>query len=153
MFGWTVSYPCIKTSDGLFFVPMDCSRTLLDFLSVCSLFYERTIRFYGSCLLNINLLIPEAQPVLRLSHCQGTHARIRIGAQFSAVRFYLFVTQSHHWVDARGTTSRYSASRKRNRCNITGRSRGVYKKFGLSRHKLREAAMRGEVPGLKKASW
>jgi small subunit ribosomal protein S14 len=46
-----------------------------------------------------------------------------------------------------------SKSRKRNRCNITGRSRGVYQKFGLSRHKLREAAMRGEVPGLKKASW
>ena len=46
-----------------------------------------------------------------------------------------------------------SKSRIRNRCQITGRSRGVYKKFGLSRHKLREAAMRGEVPGLTKASW
>jgi small subunit ribosomal protein S14 len=46
-----------------------------------------------------------------------------------------------------------SKSRIRNRCRITGRSRGVYKKFGLSRHKLREAAMRGEVPGLTKASW
>jgi len=46
-----------------------------------------------------------------------------------------------------------SPSRRRNRCAITGRSRGVYKKFGLARHKLREAAMRGEVPGLKKASW
>jgi small subunit ribosomal protein S14 len=46
-----------------------------------------------------------------------------------------------------------SKSRVRNRCKITGRSRGVYKKFGLSRHKLREAAMRGEVPGLTKASW
>lgn len=46
-----------------------------------------------------------------------------------------------------------SASRIRNRCKITGRSRGVYRKFGLSRVKLREAAMRGEVPGLKKASW
>ena len=44
-------------------------------------------------------------------------------------------------------------SRQRNRCKMTGRSRGVYRKFGLSRHKLREAAMRGEVPGLKKASW
>ncbi|HEY0973953.1 MAG TPA: 30S ribosomal protein S14 [Solimonas sp.] len=44
-------------------------------------------------------------------------------------------------------------SRQRNRCKLTGRSRGVYKKFGLGRHKLREAAMRGEVPGLKKASW
>lgn len=46
-----------------------------------------------------------------------------------------------------------SKCRQRNRCKITGRSRGVYRKFGLSRHKLREAAMRGEVPGLKKASW
>lgn len=46
-----------------------------------------------------------------------------------------------------------SYTRQRNRCEITGRSRGVYRKFGLSRHKLREAAMRGEVPGLKKASW
>lgn len=46
-----------------------------------------------------------------------------------------------------------SYTRKRNRCQITGRSRGVYKKFGLARHKLREAAMKGEVPGLKKASW
>jgi small subunit ribosomal protein S14 len=46
-----------------------------------------------------------------------------------------------------------SKSRIRNRCKITGRSRGVYRKFGLARHKLREAAMRGEVPGLTKASW
>jgi small subunit ribosomal protein S14 len=46
-----------------------------------------------------------------------------------------------------------SYTRQRNRCGITGRSRGVYRKFGLARHKLREAAMRGEVPGLKKASW
>jgi small subunit ribosomal protein S14 len=46
-----------------------------------------------------------------------------------------------------------SASRQRNRCNITGRSRGVYRKFGLSRHKIREVAMRGEIPGLAKASW
>jgi small subunit ribosomal protein S14 len=46
-----------------------------------------------------------------------------------------------------------SKSRQRSRCALTGRSRGVYKKFGLARHKLREAAMRGEVPGLKKASW
>jgi small subunit ribosomal protein S14 len=43
--------------------------------------------------------------------------------------------------------------RKRNRCAITGRSRGVYRKFGLARTKLREAMMRGEIPGLSKASW
>jgi small subunit ribosomal protein S14 len=46
-----------------------------------------------------------------------------------------------------------SKSRQRNRCSITGRPHGVYRKFGLSRIKLREAAMRGDVPGLKKASW
>ena len=46
-----------------------------------------------------------------------------------------------------------SPSRKRNRCAITGRPRGVYRKFGLGRNKLREAAMKGEIPGLRKASW
>ena len=46
-----------------------------------------------------------------------------------------------------------SASRHRNRCAITGRSRGVYRKFGLARVKIREVANRGEIPGLSKASW
>jgi small subunit ribosomal protein S14 len=46
-----------------------------------------------------------------------------------------------------------SASRQRNRCAITGRSRGVYRKFGLSRVKIREITNRGEIPGLSKASW
>ena len=46
-----------------------------------------------------------------------------------------------------------SPTRLRNRCAITGRSRGVYRKFGLGRQKLREATMRGDVPGLGKASW
>jgi|SRR5579862_1121045 small subunit ribosomal protein S14 len=46
-----------------------------------------------------------------------------------------------------------SATRQRNRCAITGRPRGVYRKFGLARTKLREAANRGEIPGLSKASW
>ena len=43
--------------------------------------------------------------------------------------------------------------RMRNRCAITGRAQGYYRKFGLSRNKLREAAMRGDIPGLVKASW
>ena len=43
--------------------------------------------------------------------------------------------------------------RQRNRCRISGRARGFYRKFGLGRNKLREAMMRGDVPGLKKASW
>ncbi len=46
-----------------------------------------------------------------------------------------------------------SPSRQRNRCELTGRPRGVYSKFGLCRNKLREATMRGDVPGLRKASW
>ena len=46
-----------------------------------------------------------------------------------------------------------SPSRLRNRCALTGRPHGFYRKFGLSRNKLREAAMRGDVPGLVKASW
>ena len=46
-----------------------------------------------------------------------------------------------------------SPSRQRNRCRITGRPHGYYRKFGLSRNKLREAAMRGDIPGLVKASW
>jgi small subunit ribosomal protein S14 len=46
-----------------------------------------------------------------------------------------------------------SPVRLRNRCAITGRSRGYYRKFGLGRNKLREAAMRGDIPGLRKASW
>ena len=46
-----------------------------------------------------------------------------------------------------------AAARQRNRCRITGRPHGVYRKFGLCRNKLREAAMRGDIPGLVKASW
>ena len=46
-----------------------------------------------------------------------------------------------------------SPIRLRRRCGVTGRPRGVYRKFGLGRNKLRDAAMRGDVPGLVKASW
>ena len=46
-----------------------------------------------------------------------------------------------------------SATRLRNRCQLTGRPRGVFRKFGLCRNKIREIAMRGEVPGVVKASW
>ena len=44
-------------------------------------------------------------------------------------------------------------TRQRNRCAVTGRPRGVFRKFGLARHKLREMAMKGEIPGITKASW
>lgn len=46
-----------------------------------------------------------------------------------------------------------SPVRLRNRCSLTGRPRGVFRKFGLGRNKLREIAMRGEIPGVVKASW
>jgi small subunit ribosomal protein S14 len=46
-----------------------------------------------------------------------------------------------------------SPSRQQNRCQVTGRARGVLRKFGLSRIKLREEAMKGNVPGLVKSSW
>lgn len=46
-----------------------------------------------------------------------------------------------------------SPTRQRRRCQLTGRPHGVYRKFGLCRNKLREAAMRGDIPGLTKASW
>ncbi|MDB5926958.1 MAG: rpsN [Betaproteobacteria bacterium] len=46
-----------------------------------------------------------------------------------------------------------SPVRVRNRCALTGRPRGTYRKFGLARNKLREIAMRGEIPGITKASW
>ncbi len=46
-----------------------------------------------------------------------------------------------------------SRSRLRNRCSLTGRPHGYYRKFGLGRNKLREATMRGDVPGLSKARW
>ena len=44
-------------------------------------------------------------------------------------------------------------TRLRNRCEVTGRPRGTFRKFGLARNKLRESAMHGEVPGITKASW
>jgi len=44
-------------------------------------------------------------------------------------------------------------TRQRNRCAVTGRPRGTFRKFGLARIKLREFAMRGEIPGMTKASW
>jgi small subunit ribosomal protein S14 len=46
-----------------------------------------------------------------------------------------------------------SPTRLRNRCALTGRPRGTFRKFGLARTKIREAAMRGDIPGVVKASW
>lgn len=46
-----------------------------------------------------------------------------------------------------------SPSRHRNRCALTGRPRGTFRKFGMGRNKLRELALKGEIPGIIKASW
>jgi small subunit ribosomal protein S14 len=46
-----------------------------------------------------------------------------------------------------------SPTRLRNRCNLTGRGRGVYRKFGLGRNKFRELALDGKIPGIRKSSW
>ncbi len=56
-------------------------------------------------------------------------------------------------VFARMKEKRKFSTRNRNRCQITGRSRGVYRKFGISRIMLRELALQGMIPGMRKASW
>jgi small subunit ribosomal protein S14 len=56
-------------------------------------------------------------------------------------------------VFARMNEERKFSTRNRNRCKITGRARGVYRKFGISRIVLRELALQGMIPGMRKASW
>lgn len=89
--------------------------------------------------------------------------RARIAAKFAAKRAALKaaiqdpkISDEERWeaqVKFQKLPRNASPCRQRNRCEITGRPRGVYRKFTLSRTKLREAAMRGDVPGLVKASW
>ena len=84
-------------------------------------------------------------------------------AKYAAKRAELFVTinnvnlSDEQRMDARLKLQQLprnsSPSRQRNRCALTGRPRGVFRKFGLCRNKLRDIAMRGEVPGMTKASW
>jgi len=89
--------------------------------------------------------------------------RLKVAKKFAARRAELKElirnprTSPELRVDAQAELQRQprdaAATRQRNRCAITGRPRGVYRKFGLGRAKLREAANRGEIPGLSKASW
>jgi small subunit ribosomal protein S14 len=89
--------------------------------------------------------------------------RRRVVAKFAARRATLFEVINdekrgdEERAEARGKLQRLPSNsspvRLRNRCRITGRPRGVFRKFGLGRNKLREIAMRGEIPGLIKASW
>ena len=89
--------------------------------------------------------------------------RTKIVAQYANKRAELKAiindrSKSHEEVDAAVIALQKlprdaSPARQRRRCRVSGRPHGVYRKFGLCRNKLREAAMRGDVPGLKKASW
>lgn len=77
-------------------------------------------------------------------------------AQLKAVLSSVTATDEEKW-DAQIRLQKLprdaSPTRQRRRCQLTGRPHGVYRKFGLCRNKLREAAMRGDIPGLTKASW
>jgi small subunit ribosomal protein S14 len=82
------------------------------------------------------------------------HAKKR--AELKAIISSLTASQEEKWdaqVALQSLPKNSSVVRLRNRCQLTGRSRGVYRKFGLGRNKLREMAMFGDVPGLTKASW
>jgi small subunit ribosomal protein S14 len=89
--------------------------------------------------------------------------RARTVAKFAAKREALFAilnnvkSSDEERADARQKLQALprdaSPTRQRNRCALTGRPRGVFRKFGLCRNKLREIVMRGEVPGMTKASW
>jgi len=89
--------------------------------------------------------------------------RAKLVAKYAAKRAELFATINNvklgeeERIEARAKLQQLprdaSPVRQRNRCALTGRPRGVYRKFGLCRLKLRECAMRGEVPGMVKASW
>jgi small subunit ribosomal protein S14 len=99
----------------------------------------------------------------RLSIVLREQKRRKTVAKFAAKRKALLETiqnprtSDEERMDARARLERLprdaSPVRLRNRCALTGRPRGFYRKFGLGRNKLREIAMRGEIPGLTKSSW
>lgn len=75
----------------------------------------------------------------------------RLVAQYAALRKEL--KEKGDWEGLQKLPKNSSPVRLRNRCMITGRPRGYYRKFGVSRLVLREMALKGEIPGIKKASW
>jgi|TARA_Y100000815_G_scaffold76859_1_gene65797 small subunit ribosomal protein S14 len=99
----------------------------------------------------------------KLSMIQREKKRARTVAKYAVKRAALkeiindrSATDDEHWeaqIQLQKLPRNASPVRQQRRCGITGRPRGVYRKFGLARTKLREAAMRGDVPGLVKASW
>lgn len=99
----------------------------------------------------------------RSSLIEREKKRIRIVAKYRDRRVHLKKliqnVQTHDaerlqaMVELQALPRNASPCRLRNRCFVTGRSRGYYRKFGLSRNKLRQHAMNGDIPGLVKASW
>tara|TARA_B100000902_G_C27005143_1_gene761849 strand:+ start:160 stop:465 length:306 start_codon:yes stop_codon:yes gene_type:complete len=99
----------------------------------------------------------------KVSMVQREHKRAKTVAKFAAKRAALKAvihsveaSDEDRWIAQQALQKLprdASPVRQRNRCRVTGRPHGVYRKFGLCRNKLRESAMRGEVPGLVKASW
>jgi len=101
--------------------------------------------------------------VAKTSLIEREKKRERLVAKYAARRTELNAIINDH---SRSEEERYQArlklqqlprnsnpTRLRNRCELTGRPRGTFRKFGLARNKLREIAMRGEIPGMTKASW
>ena len=99
----------------------------------------------------------------KLSMIQREKKRARTVAKYATKRAALkeiindrSATDDEHWeaqIRLQKLPRNASPVRQHRRCGITGRPRAVYRKFGLARTKLREAAMRGDIPGLVKASW
>lgn len=97
------------------------------------------------------------------SMIQREHKRTRLVAKYAAKRADIkaklksgelsFEEQEALHIQMQKLPRDSSPVRQRNRCSITGRPHGFYRKFGLGRNKLREATMRGDIPGLRKASW
>lgn len=99
----------------------------------------------------------------KLALIQREEKRVKLAEKFSAKRAAFIVAINNYSLSE---AERFSARlqlqqlprnaspvRQRRRCAITGRPRGVFRKFGLGRNKLREIAMKGEIPGVVKASW
>lgn len=99
----------------------------------------------------------------KLSMINREKRRVKLATKFAAKRAALKIiirdqklSEDERWeaqLKLQSLPRDSSPSRQRSRCGFTGRPHGFYRKFGLGRIKLREAAMRGDVPGLYKASW
>jgi len=94
------------------------------------------------------------QRELKRSQLVAKHAEKRVALKAIIVSAQATYDEKMAAVDSLQRLPRdSSAVRRQNRCRVTGRPHGVYRKFGLCRNKIREAAMRGDIPGLVMASW